>query len=207
MGTELAINGKLGKKITWYGNYSYVRASFETHQKIASAGHSEALLIACEGPEEYGGGGNAAATADQESCEARESYQIQVGPGDAIPGVSPHIGRVGIGFIPFDGIGLFLDTEYNSRQFYRGDENNAEGKQVPGYFLLNASLEYTVPRANADAAGFSTSIFFEGRNLLDTNFETGGILAENEVDGTGGSGTFVTPGQPLTVFGGMKFTW
>ena len=41
MGTELAINGKLGKNITWYGNYSYVRASFETHQKIASAGHSE----------------------------------------------------------------------------------------------------------------------------------------------------------------------
>ena len=43
--------------------------------------------------------------------------------------------------------------------------------------------------------------------FLDTNFETGGILAENEVDGTGGGGTFVTPGQPLTVFGGMKFTW
>ena len=32
-------------------------------------------------------------------------------------------------------------------------------------------------------------------------------LAENEVDGTGGSGTFVTPGQPLTIFGGMKLTW
>ena len=206
MGTELSINGKLGKNITWYGNYSYVRASFETHQRIASAGHSE-NPHACQGPEEYGGGGDAAATADQESCEARESYQIQVGPGDAIPGVSPHIGRVGFGFIPFDGLGLFVDAEYNSRQFYRGDENNAEGKQVPGYFLLNASLEYTVPKANADAAGFSTSIFFEGRNLLDTNFETGGILAENEVDGTGGSGTFVTPGQPLTVFGGMKFTW
>ena len=88
---------------------------------------------------EYGGGGNAAATADQEACEARESYQIQVGPGDAIPGISPHIGRIGIGFIPFDGLGLFVDAEYNSRQFYRGDENNAEGKQVPGYFLLNAS--------------------------------------------------------------------
>ena len=130
-----------------------------------------------------------------------------MGPGDAIPGISPHIGRIGIGIIPFDGLGLFVDTEYNSRQFYRGDENNAEGKQVPGYFLLNASLEYTVPGANADTAGFSTSIFFEGRNLLDANFETGGILAENEVDGTGGSGTFVTPGQPLTVFGGMKFTW
>ena len=31
------------------------------------------------------------------------------------------------------------------------------------------------------------SVFFiEGRNLLNANYETGGILAENEVEGTGG---------------------
>ena len=101
---------------------------------------------------------------------------------------------------------MFLDTEYNSRQFYRGDENNSEGKQVPGYFLLNISAEYSVPYLNAPE-GFSTVFFFEGRNLLEENFETGGILAENEVDGTGGSGTFVTPGQPFTIFGGMRMVW
>ncbi len=206
MGTELAFNGMLGKKWSWYGNYSYVRASFETHQLIASAGHGS-NPHPCDGPEEYGGGGDAAAEADQESCEAREAYQIQIGPGDTIPGVSPHIGRVGIGYTPVDGLNLFVDTEYNSRQFYRGDENNNEGKQVPGYFLLNASAEYSVPINNSNGDGFSTTFFFEGRNLLDTNFETGGVLAENEVDGTGGSGTFVTPGQPLTIFGGMKLTW
>ncbi len=207
MGAELALNGKLGKKWSWYGNYSYVRASFETHQMIASPGHRE-NGYACEGPEEYGanGAGDTAAEADQESCESKEKYQLEVGPGDTIPGVSPHIGRVGIGFLPNDNLSMFLDTEYNSRQFYRGDENNSEGKQVPGYFLLNVSAEYSVPYVNAPE-GFSTVFFFEGRNLLDTNFETGGILAENEVDGTGGSGTFVTPGQPLSVFGGMRFTW
>ena len=163
----------------------------------------------CNGPEAYGanGGGDTAAEADQEACETKESYQIQVGPGDAIPGLSPHIGRMGIGFIPVDDLNLFVDAEYNSRQFYRGDEDNNDGQKVPGYFLLNASAEYSVPASNASAVGFSTSIFIEGRNLLDTNFETGGILAENEVDGTGGGRTFVTPGQPLTVFGGMKFTW
>ena len=78
---------------------------------------------------------------------------------------------------------LFVDTEYNSQQFYRGDENNAEGRQVPGYFLLNASAEYTIPNVNP-VIGLSTVFFIEARNLLDTNFETGGILAENEVDGT-----------------------
>ena len=35
----------------------------------------------------------------------------------------------------------------------------------------------------------------------------GGILAENEVDGTGGSGTFVTPGQPTTIFAGVHVRW
>ena len=99
MGTEVAFNGILGDKWSWYGNYSYVRASFETHQLIASAGHGS-NPHPCDGPEEYGAGGDAAAEADQESCEAREAYQIQIGPGDTIPGVSPHIGRVGIGYTP-----------------------------------------------------------------------------------------------------------
>ena len=31
---------------------------------------------------------------------AREGYQIDIGPGDAIPGVSPHLGRLGIGYQP-----------------------------------------------------------------------------------------------------------
>ena len=98
---------------------------------------------------------------------------------------------------------MFIDTEYNSQQFYRGDENNAEGRQVPGYFLVNASAEYTLTRSN----GLISVFFIEGRNLLDTNYETGGILAENEVDGTGKSGTFVTPGQPFTIFAGVNVQW
>ena len=206
MGAELGFNGRLGDKLTWYSNYSYVRASFETHQKISSAGHSE-NPFSCEGPEEYGANasGDTDAEADQTSCESNESYQIQIGPGDAIPGISPHIGRIGVGYSPVERLNLFVDTEYNSQQFYRGDENNAEGRQVPGYFLLNLSAEYST-KANP-ITGLSAVFFAEARNLLNTNFETGGILAENEVDGTGGSGTFVTPGQPFTVFGGVHFRW
>ncbi len=204
MGAEFALNGKLGEKWTWYSNYSYVRASFETHQKIASAGHSE-NPFSCSGPEEYGADatGDTNATNDQSSCESNEAYQIQVGPGDAIPGISPHIGRVGLGYTPYKNLNFFLDAEYNSQQFYRGDENNAEGRQVPGYFLLNASAEYTITRSN----GMNSVFFIEGRNLFDENYETGGILAENEVDGTGGSGTFVTPGQPTTIFAGVHVRW
>ena len=202
MGTEIGLSGKLGNKWSWYGNYSYVRASFETSQKISSPGHTE-------NPHEAEGSGtfasDAAATTDQETGEAAESYQIQVGPGDAIPGLSPHVSRIGIGYSPTENFSMFVDTEYNSNQFYRGDENNAQGQKVPGYFLLNASAEFKLPlKVNSP---FSTVLFLDGRNLLDTNFETGGIIAENEVEGTGGSGTFVTPGQPLSIMGGMHIRW
>ena len=44
-------------------------------------------------------------------------------------------------------------------------------------------------------------------NIFDENYETGGIYAENEVDGTGKSGTFVTPGQPISIFGGLNITF
>ena len=99
---------------------------------------------------------------------------------------------------------MFVDTEYNSNQYYRGDENNAQGREVPGYFLLNLSAEYSLKSSNNKVE----SIFFvEARNIFDENYETGGILAENEVDGTGGSGVFVTPGQPFTVFGGVHLRW
>ena len=62
---------------------------------------------------------------DQETaCESSEGYQIGVGPGDAIPGLSPHVTRIGIGYAPTENFSMFVDTEYNSNQFYRGDENN-----------------------------------------------------------------------------------
>ena len=69
-------------------------------QKIASAGHSKTLMLA---QVRHGatGAGDTNAENDQESCE-RESYQIQVGPGDTIPGVSPHIGRIGVGYSPIN---------------------------------------------------------------------------------------------------------
>ena len=44
-------------------------------------------MIPCSGSDEYGvnAAGDTAAENDQENCEAREAYQLEVGPGDAIP--------------------------------------------------------------------------------------------------------------------------
>ena len=51
------------------------------------------------------------------------------------------------------------------------------------------------------------TFFLNANNIFNENYETGGIYAENEVDGTGKSGTFVTPGQPFSIFSGLKVTF
>ncbi len=187
LGTEFALNGTLGKKWTWFAKYAYVRATFETSQRLSSVGHPL----------------NTFDDDDYDDNELREAFQIQVSKGNEIPGVSPHLGRVGLGYNITDRWNINGDIEANSDQFFRGDEINHSTK-LPGYFLLNFKTEYVLEGKNN---GANTMFFLEARNILDQNYETGGIFAENEVSGTGGSGTFVTPGQPFTIFGGINLTW
>ena len=176
----------MGKKWTWFAKYAYVNATFETSQNISSVGHPS-------NPHD-----------DDDSLGVPyEQYQIHVQPGDEIPGISPHVGRVGIGFSPTSNWNFSADIEANSAQFYRGDENNKAGLKVPGYLLTNVAADYNLDLGNDRDMNF----FFEARNIFNVNYETGGILAENEVDGTGGSGTFVAPGQPLTLFTGVRITF
>ena len=184
LGTEFAVNGEIGRKWKWFANYAYVRATFETSQKISSVGHPS----------------NGFDDDDFDDNELREAFQIQVGRGDAIPGISPHIGRFGIDYFANQNWRIGIDVEANSAQFYRGDENNAANQKVPGYFLVNLKTEYNLRNP---IIGSTTSFFLNLNNLLNENYETGGIYAENEVDGTGSDGTFVTPGQPISVYSGL----
>ncbi len=187
LGTEFALNGQLGKKWSWFTKYAYVRATFETSQKISSVGHPL----------------NGFDDDDYDENEAREAFQIQTSKGNEIPGISPHIGRFGIGYLVQPNWNISVDVEAQSGQYYRGDEIN-HSQKVPGFFLFNLTTEYTLPKTYK---GVESTLFLEARNIFDENYETGGLYAENEVSGTGGSGTFVTPGQPFTIFGGLNVTF
>ncbi len=191
LGTEFSVNGRIGKKWTWFSKYSYVRATFETSQNISSVGHPT----------------NGFDDDDFNDNELREQFQIAISNGDEIPGISPHVGRFGLGYEVLDNWNINFDVEANSAQFYRGDENNTANQQVPGYFLFNISSEYALTNTNTNAGDFQSVFFLEARNILNENYETGGLYAENEVEGTGSSGTFVTPGQPFTIFGGVHLRW
>ncbi|MFL2679256.1 MAG: TonB-dependent receptor [Alphaproteobacteria bacterium] len=191
MGTEFALNGKLGEKWSWFSKYAYVRATFETSQMISSVGHTS----------------NTFDDDDFDDNQLREGFQIPIGNGDVIPGISPHIGRFGLGYSPRKNWTFNADIEASSSQFYRGDESNTSGLTLPGSILTNLRMDYKFSLGEKFREGANSNFFITARNLFGVNYETGGILAENEVSGTGGSGTFVTPGQPRTVFAGFNTTW
>lgn len=189
LGAEFALNGRIGKKWNWFAKYAYVRATFETSQKISSVGHPT----------------NSYDDDDFDDNELRENFQIPIKPGSVIPGISPHIGRVGVSYNFDKNWNMALDVEANSAQFYRGDESNTAGQKVPGHFLVNMSTEYTIK--NNHIFEKELNLFLRARNIFDENYETGGLYAENEVSGTGGSGTFVTPGQPFTILAGVDINF
>ncbi len=184
IGSEFAVNGRIGSKWNWFAKYAYVRATFETSQNISSVGHTSNTYDEDEFAEN----------------NLRESFQIPISNGDVIPGISPHVGRAGLDYDVNNNWTLGFDIEANSSQFYRGDENNTSNLKVPGFIITNFSTEY---RLNSPFSEGKITFFLNANNIFDVNYESGGILAENEVSGTGGSGTFVTPGQPASVFSGL----
>ncbi len=191
IGAEFALNGQLGDKWTWFSKYAYVRATFETSQMISSVGHPSNIFE----------------DDDLDDNEKREKYQIPIKHGKKIPGISPHIGRFGLGYAFKKNWTFSADIEAGSSQFYRGDEDNTAGTKLPGYILTNLGTEYNFSMGDKFRTGANGTFFLTARNIFGVNYETGGIFAENEVSGTGGSGTFVTPGQPRVIFAGVNVTW
>ncbi len=190
LGAELALNGTLGEKWSWFSKYAYVRATFETSQMISSVGHPH----------------NTHEDDDLDANELRETYQIPIKPGSVIPGVSPHIGRFGFGYSPLQNWNVTIDAEANSSQFFRGDESNASGLKVPGYIIFNAKTEYNFSLGE-NFNGANGTFFLEARNFTSEDYRTGGLFGENEVSGTGGGSVFATPGIPKSLFAGMNVTW
>ena len=191
IGTEFVLNGQLGEKWSWFTNYAYVRATFETSQMISSVGHPH----------------NTFEDDDFDDNVLREQYQIPIGHGDQIPGISPHVGRFGIGYSPLKNWTINLDVEANSAQLFRGDESNASGLEVPGYFLFNARTEYNFSLGEKFRDDANATFFLVARNITDEDYRTGGLFGENEVSGTGGGSIFATPGMPTSIFAGMNVTW
>jgi outer membrane receptor protein involved in Fe transport len=171
-GVELNLVGRLWGSVAWSLDYTYLKAEFRDSLTIASANHPLADV----------------------------NNEIQVEPGDRIPGVPRHLLKAGLSYAPLPKIRVGADVLYNADQVLRGDESN-QLEPVDDYALVNLRAQY---RVNKRAAVFGSI-----DNVFDADYETFGVLGEAaEVLGDQfASPQFLSPGAPRGLWVGLRVSF
>jgi outer membrane receptor protein involved in Fe transport len=99
---------------------------------------------------------------------ADENGNIQVRPGDRLPGVPEHLLKIGVQFKATKAWTIGLTGVAASSQFLFGDESN-QNKPLPGYFVLNFNTSYQVTR--------NVELFGTVQNVLDTKYYVYGTFS------------------------------
>lgn len=133
---------------------------------------------------------------------------ILVTPGNSIPGIPEHQLRLSADYRVTDNWSIGATLLSFSEQYVHGNENNqhaGDGK-VEGYEVLNLTTRYRL--------GSRWELFARMDNVLDEDYASGGILAENSFDAAGNfltdpnnweDETFYAPGAPRAVWVGVKY--
>jgi outer membrane receptor protein involved in Fe transport len=175
LGVEVDLSGEMGN-LRWYGSYGFVDASFES-------------VLALPGDEEV----NDAAT---------ESGEVQVTPGDRLPGIPRHSFKAGVQQEWSESWYASLEGIVESNRVFVGDEGNDQ-RALNGYGILNFYASYRFGRP--------VELFVRMDNLLNRQYETFGVLAETEIDlrevPEVSDPRFVGPGRPRTFVAGMQFNF
>ncbi len=140
-GIELGLGGDFFDRWRMSANYSYIDAEFRTAYKSNSP-----------------------------SNPMRDANDdIQVLPGDTIPGVPNHLFKFATDVDVLPEWTLGMDMIYNGSQFLRGDEANLNGK-LGAYMVFNLSTEY---RFNEHL-----TLFGKLDNVLDRRYKNFGTYGE-----------------------------
>ena len=168
-GMELELAGSW-QQFDWSVNYSYLEATYETAYLAASPFHPQADV----------------------------NGDIQVTPGDHIPGIPAHTLKIGGGYPLTNKLRIDIDLLYNSGVYLRGDEANLLDT-TDGYATVNVRGLYQFNK--------TFSIFARINNLFDTDYETFGVLGEADAVPGFESFTdprFLSPGAPVSGFIGIR---
>ena len=165
-----------------YLNYSYVEATFESSFTLSSPSNPAQDL----------------------------NGDIQVEPGDRLPGIPRHRIKSGIDFDVTRSWTVGGTLIYVGPQFYRGDESN-RNPQLPGYAVLNLHTSYQ-PSKHAE-------LFVSLQNVFDKRYTTYGIYSDPTGIGAPGiapaaasndsrvDNRFRSPAAPRSVFAGLRVTF
>ncbi len=162
-----------------YLNYSYVNATFESAFTISSPSNPF----------------------------ADANGNIQVVPGDHLPGIPQHRIKLGGDYtvLPHWSVGGTL--LYTSTQFYKGDESN-QNSPLPGYQVVNLRTTYQFWK--------QSELFLTVNNVFDRRYTTFGIYSDPTGVGAPGippgagsnspgvDNRFQNPAAPRSVFGGVR---
>jgi iron complex outermembrane recepter protein len=133
---------------------------------------------------------------------------IQVRPGNRIPGIPRHSLKLRADYDWQQVAGVGVNVVLSSRTYARGDENNRDGNgQVPGYAVVNLDAHYR-PVKNIE-------IFARVVNLFDRKYANFAVLGENFFTGPGGSfdaasaraEQFRGIGSPRGGWIGLRYEW
>jgi iron complex outermembrane receptor protein len=158
------------------------------------------------------------ATFESEACIVSEGNStsgecggdgILVTPGNKIPGIPEHQFKVSGDFRVTDNWSVGGTVLSYSDQYVHGNENNKhdENGKVDGYSVLNLTTSYRL--------GQQWEIFARINNVLDEDYASGGILAENSFDANGAflanpnaweDETFYAPGAPRAAWIGIRYS-
>jgi outer membrane receptor protein involved in Fe transport len=182
-GLEAAVE-RLEGKFSWALNYSLIDATYRSSALLFSPANSS----------------------------ADANGDIQVSPGDRMPGIPRHHLNASANYDLTDRIAVGIGTVAVSRQFTRGNENNRHQPdgvnflgpgETAGYAILNLNLDYKLDRG--------WRFFAKLANLFDRRYATAGALRQNffpggslAAPGAQVNETFYAPGAPRALWVGIQ---
>ncbi len=177
-GAELGLRYR-EDQVSAYLNYSYVDATFES-----------AILLN-----------------SPQNAFADANGNIQVRPGDVLPGIPAHRVKAGIDYRLTPQLLVGGGVTYESSQYFRGDESN-QMKPLPGYASVNLHASYEVTDR--------IEVFANLVNAFDSNYQTFGVLGDPtglgapgippdaDTNAPGVDNRFESPAPPISAFGGVR---
>ena len=136
-----------------------------------------------------------------------ENGDVEVQPGDYLPGIPRNRIKLGFNFQVLPQWTLGASAEWVSCVYYVGDEANLT-TPIPSYTVVDLDTSYTLVR--------HVQIFASIDNLLNRKYGTWGILsdptgtgapgvpADGVTNGPGVDNRFLSPAAPFEVFGGIR---
>jgi len=189
-GVELAVSQQVAG-FNWSASYSYLRATFESSAcLVAEANSSAGTSPRCTGEGE-----------------------IEVRPGNRLPGLPQHTFKLAADWQPGGGWSLGTQLRAYSGQYVRGNENNAHrpdgdafngSGRIGGFAVVDLTAGWKL--------GHGVELIGKVANLFDRRYGTAGLLGQNAFDAQKRllppdewrTEQFVGPGAPRAVWLGVR---